>query len=403
MGMRTAVFWPPVADGADYNKVAALAAHHFGPSFDLIYIPYWDFSDDLGGPSPTESALGSHTLTHAFKLRPVSLSETGMSVLRDVAPDLFVIHDERLPVGGPRIKATRHRASRKVDWIEEGAESEYYFIGDGEREPADGFLAATFLFHDQSEAAVKALHDQSKALLKQLKSEMPEEKRINIFGTGPSLSETFDNDFSNDFNIICNTIIKDREFIKRNRPKLIVASDAHFHFSIHQYTKNFFDDLAWCLDFDPDTVFATFDKFAFKARAMLPAFADRIIGLPAGRKSYGYDLERQFAVYPAESVVNMFMLPIASYLGNHICLHGFTGRSASDTYFWAHSDRVQYVDQMAAVRTIHPAFFADRDFKGYSDTVGEQIHQRIKFGERKQKSFSMETTTFYPQLQKAEN
>lgn len=402
MGMRTAVFWPPVSDGASYNKIAALAAHHFGTSFDLIYLPYWDFFGDAGSLNEADSAIGSHTLKNAYKLRPVSMSETGTSFLREIDPDLFVIHDERLPVGGPKISARRHRASRKIEWIEEGSNSEYYFIGRGEEESADGFLAATFLYHDQPESSIKALHTHSKAVLKQMKTDLPKGQKINIFGTGPSLSETFDNDYSNDFNFICNTIVKDRDFIKRNRPKLIVASDAHFHFSIHQYTKNFFDDLAWCMDYDAGAVFVTFDKFAFKARAMLPEFSDRIIGIPAGRKSYGYTLEHTFAVYPAESVVNMFMLPIASYLGDDISLHGFTGRSESDSYFWAHSDRVQYVDQMAAVRTIHPAFFKDRDFKGYSDTVGEQIHHRIKFGERKSKSFSMETTTFYPQLQKAE-
>lgn len=272
----------------------------------------------------------------------------------------------------------------------------YYYIGKPELDLGDAYHAVCLTYWVQG-GEDPSLLSASKAELMRQREFAGSLDQVALFGTGPSLAEALDRDHSRSFNIVCNTVIKNRDLVSRLSPKLLVASDAHFHFSYHRYSARFLADVVEFLEAG-DASFFTFDKFAAFARRRIPSVAHRIFGIPAGRVKYGYDFDRDFRVYPGDSVLNMFLLPFACFLGERIELNGFTGRAPTDSYFWSHSELHQYVDLMDAVRQAHPAFFKNRDFGGYAGNVDSEIALRVSAGRDAGKTIASRTTSFYKAL-----
>jgi hypothetical protein len=244
----------------------------------------------------------------------------------------------------------------------------------------------------------KAFLKASRADLMRQRTRANTKSRIALFGTGPSLSETLKDDHSDCFNIICNTIIKNCAFTAQLNPQILVASDAHFHFSYHRYSARFLQDLVNFLN-GSSASFYTFDKFAAFLRLRIPEIANRVFGLPAGRKTYGFNFEEDFSLFPGDSVLNMFLLPMGSFLGQEVVLNGFTGRAPSDSFFWSHSELHQYTDLMADVRKAHPAFFRNRDYGQYANTVDDDITLRVNAARESGKVMRSATSTFYKVFQ----
>jgi hypothetical protein len=275
--------------------------------------------------------------------------------------------------------------------------SHYYYIGSPEDEPQDAYYAVCLTYW-LSGGEDEDLIRRSKDLLLHFRQIAKSYSAVALFGTGPSLAEVKGIGYRDSFNVICNTIVKNRELCEELQPKVVIAADAHFHFSYHQYSARLLADLAYVLN-EIGAVFLTFDKFATFLKARLPFMADKVFGIPAGRKRYGFDFDCDFRVMAGDSVLNMFMLPIASFLSDQIDLCGFTGRAPNDSYFWAHSNANQYTDLMASVRSAHPAFFSDRDYVGYADDVDNQIALRVNHARAVGKSVTARTTTFYKAFQ----
>jgi len=273
----------------------------------------------------------------------------------------------------------------------------YYYFGNAETDVQDAYHAVCLSYWVNG-GEDKPLLEASRSELLRLRAHAANARKVAVFGTGPSLSEALSREHHHSFNIICNTIIKNREFTCRLDPKILVASDAHFHFSYHRYSTRFLTDLSAFLHHSSSSFF-TFDKFAVFLRLRLPQIANRVFGMPAGRKSYGFDFDQDFRLFPGDSVLNMFLLPLASFLGNDISLNGFTGRAPSDRYFWSHNELHQYVELMADVRSAHPAFFRNRDYGKYANTVDDDIRLRVVAARGAGKVVSSDTTSFYSAFQ----
>ena len=271
----------------------------------------------------------------------------------------------------------------------------YYFIGDAGSDPQDAYRAVCFTYWRQGGQDQQYLSTSRDHLIN-LK-QRAKGRRVSLFGTGPSIVETLADDHVDDFNIICNTIVKNREFVQKLKPQIIVAADAHFHFSFHRYSARFLSDLIDVLE-SHNISFFTFDKFAPFVRQRIPELRERTFGIPAGRTSYGFDLDHDYRVAGGDSVVNMFLLPLASFLGEEILLHGFTGRAPDDSFFWAHSDLYQYSDLLPVVRNAHPAFFAGRDYGAFAEEIDRQVTARVGAARKAGKTVKAATTSFYKGL-----
>lgn len=388
--------WPPLPGPgtAELLRCAASVAWFAGPVARSIRIPVLGnqaAADTQGMPDYVSLAA----LSDLPKVKLVQVSEAEriaaerqVTVLmreRDAGPHPLL--SVSAPMPGSRLLEGVTRAAPEQRPLR------YYYIGTPETELQDAYHAVCLSYWAQG-GEDKALLATSKAELMRLRDVAAGFDEVSLFGTGPSLGESLDRDFSGSFNIVCNTIIKNRGLVERLNPKVLVASDAHFHFSYHRYSARFLADVADFLR-RGDGVFFTFDKFAAFLRRRIPDLAHRIFGMPAGRQTYGYDFDRDFRLFPGDSVLNMFLLPLGSFLGDNVSLHGFTGRAPSDAYFWSHSELHQYTDLMEAVRLAHPAFFHNRDYGSYAGNVDEEISLRVAQARAAGKAVRSRTTSFY--------
>jgi hypothetical protein len=388
--------WPPLPglDSPELLRCAASVAWFAGPVARRIFIPALDApAGSSPGGLPDYVSLGA--LSDLPKVHLVSVAEAEE---RAASRQVTVLMRERnagphrllavsAPMPGSLLLEGVPRAAAELKPLR------YYYIGMPENDLQDAYYGVCLSYWAQG-GEDAALLAASRAELLRLREEASSFDEVSLFGTGPSLGEALDRDFSRSFNIVCNTIIKNRVLVEQLNPKVLVASDAHFHFSYHRYSARFLADVVDFLH-RGDGAFFTFDKFAAFVRRRLPDVAHRIFGIPAGRTAYGYDFDRDFRLFPGDSVLNMFLLPMGSFLGETVSLHGFTGRAPSDTYFWSHSELHQYTDLMDAVRQAHPAFFRNRDYGGYAGNVDEDILRRVMHARAAGKSVRSRTTSFY--------
>lgn len=393
----TVAIWPPIDNKKFDSKmqVNSYFSWFFGHLFDEIFIP---FSNNFTDKQCENEDISLASISDYNKIKYVSSQEVIMKI------DYYLVLEKNLEKEPLDVKVKRMDGSIKVEGLfeeEDASLPKYYYIGTPKKDSQDAYHCVTFTYwfygginHDFLEKS------RSKLLALKRKSSLKE--KVSVFGTGPSLAESLEKKYENSFNIVCNTIIKNKNFCAKAGIDLIFATDAHFHFSYHPYTARFISDLTYAIK-KYNATFFTFDKFGLFLSYRIPELAPNIYGIPAGRSEYGFNLEDEYAVFPGESVVNMFMLPFAMYLGNNIEMHGFTGRSPNDSYFWNHSDKHQYTDLMPVVRSMHPAFFENRDYMKYSDKVDEQINTRIHLGRsRFNKDIRSCTTSFYKCFEKSE-
>lgn len=387
--------WPPV-DESTYGGWPASYAYlswFVGHLAEEICLPV---VSSLRGETLMPSYVSAAALHDSERIRliPVSSAERSEPLFGDV--DIVLLRKCDVTHCPPQIPLRRMLGSEPVQGIIETKDQAspcYYFIGDSEVDKQDAYYAVCFTYWFLG-GEDKHFLEKSRLKLMELQKSAKNESRISVFGTGPSVVEALEGNHLSNFNIICNTIVKNRKFLERLRPRIVVASDAHFHFSFHRYSARFLSDLLFLLD-RYDASFFTFDKFASFVKLRVPELSDKIFGIPAGRKTYGFDLDNDYRIFPGESVLNMFLLPIASFLGDEISLYGFTGRAPNDSYFWGHSELHQYADLMEDVRLAHPAFFCNRDYPGYADVVDRNITERVSVAASAGKNIKSETTSFY--------
>jgi hypothetical protein len=392
------VVWPPLhsLDSEEAMQCLAIVSWFAGPIAGNILIPVVDLN---GTPRRPPAYASVASLLDADKVRFISVSAAERRVRdgdvtlllrsRGVGKDAPVSDAKPMPGTQP---VEGHRPPTGPTTVR------YYYIGTPENDVQDAYYATCLAYWATGGEDSQYLAASRNKLI-EIKAAASGYDGISIFGTGPSLGESLEADHSHSLNIICNTIVKNREFWSSLQPKIIVASDAHFHFSYHRYSARLIADIAYFLN-NSDAVFFTFDKFAAFFRLRVPDIADRVFGIPAGRTSYGFDFDRDFRLFPGDSVLNMFLLPLASFLGDAVSLHGFTGRAPNDNYFWSHSGLHQYTELMGDVRLAHPAFFRDRDYGGYADTVDKDIALRVDSARAAGKTVQSKTTSFYSSFSK---
>lgn len=382
--------WPPV-ETDEYGGTASASAY-----FSWFF---GDLADEIILPVSTEPAQQRHM---AFSIGSVGNLHK-VVVKRGIDWDMMegvthILMRSKSPVSLPgNSTCTKMTGSIKIDTAE-GAKTDpqYYYIGSPDTDPQDAYHCVLFTYWFEGGRNEKFLKE-SQERLKKCKANLLPGQPVSVFGTGPSIVEVDARNHSFDASVICNTIVKNRKFCNALQIVAIVASDCHFHFSCNQYAFQFLSDLRYQIN-HTDAIYVTFDKFAPFVMKKVAELQDRICGIPAGRDSFGFNLDEDFRVLPGESVVNMFMLPIACYFSEDIRLCGFTGRAPNDTYFWSHADAFQYQDLLPTVRETHPGFFKGRDYDAYGETVGQQLTSRVAVARNAGIQIQSLTTSFYKGL-----
>lgn len=260
------------------------------------------------------------------------------------------------------------------------------------------------LYHDSfSEEELQRMIENSKRNFGELKKSAGAYKKANIFCSGPSIGEIYDMEkgaFDDGFNIICNSMIKDRELMERLRPQMLCFFDSNFYHSPGKYGEAFYKDLR-----------ETYQRYGYyvivreEQRPLLlkhcPEMKEKLIGVPSKReKGYWFINQDNFSYRPLSNILLDIMIPIASSFFDDIYIAGCTGRDNEKKYFWKHNVRTQYLELKKDVMETWPAFFHYRTYESYYERHCQTVEEQLRYGESLGKKYTNLTTSYIPALQK---
>ena len=249
-----------------------------------------------------------------------------------------------------------------------------------------------------AEKEKEIIHNHSINVFKQLKKKSEKCEKANIICSGPSIEELDFKQCCNDFNIICNSMIKDRQMLEELKPDLIVFSDTALFFSPNEYCRRFYNDLIYaCRHYNIYIVTLSYRVPLLKKH--FPELSEYLIGVRGAEKGeYKYFDENALYIKGSDNVCTAFMLPIASALFDVIQISGCTGRAPNDVYFWKYKGNFQYEDLMPSVFESYPSFKRDINHDDYYDVHCACMKDIIEYGEKLGKEYINLTTSFIPAL-----
>jgi hypothetical protein len=231
--------------------------------------------------------------------------------------------------------------------------------------------------------------------------------RAYIFGTGPSLEQARDMDWSDGFRIVCNTIVRDEDLIKHLDPHWLAAGDAIYHFGFSEFAAAFRKDLKERMrKYNFGFVYpAQFHNIVLRE---LGEFSDRLFPIPVGlTKKVGKDLSQDFWLPALGNALALLLLPLGCTHSKEIYMWGFDGRAPDDKFFWSNSKLHSYPELMDELLKAHPAFYEfhvpKNDPQKYTRTVlGDDLEQAFLGAESSGYKFHMMHHSWTPALKKRE-
>jgi len=218
-----------------------------------------------------------------------------------------------------------------------------------------------------------------------LKLQKTNYKKVNIFGSGPSLSQYKKFDFQNSLSIICNSIVKNTELLKDIRPQIIVATDSVFHSGYSKYASEFRYHLCKALDLIEEMVFLVPMRDLNIYHANLPhIYKSRILGIESSNLvQYNVDLLESPVLRSTSNVLTFFLLPIAATLSKEIYLLGFDGNGTDKkNIFWNYDKESQFIKSIDYTKLAHPAFYTV-DYDLYHNIHASEIKALLDKVEKK--------------------
>lgn len=257
------------------------------------------------------------------------------------------------------------------------------------------YSALYYNTHDEYEK--EAFLGRSKEVFSALKNSIAT-KRANIFCTGPSIDEIYEEDFSESINIITNSMVKDKEFLERIKPKVLMFDDINFYVSPNEYCLRFYQDVLEAVE-KYDMYLVVYNYREPLILRHFPTFQDKLIGMPFGAKTYNFPSCDYFCTRGTNNILTELAIPIASALCEEIGLAGCTGRGPEEKgYYWRHNPKTQYIDLMQSVFNMYPSVFRYQKYDNYYERHCKIVRELLEFGEKMGKTYLNLTTSFIPAL-----
>ncbi len=239
----------------------------------------------------------------------------------------------------------------------------------------------------------KRSFDNFKNFSKQKKS-----NKAYLFGSGPSIEEYNKYEIDNNaWKIICNSLVKNIQFINDIKVDAITIADPVFHFGHSKYAIAFRKDLINRWHENKFYIFLPEVNLPFFLRHY-PFLEYHLIGVQNSNKIKKLSNHGEISVFPTENILSYLMLPLGFQLAKNLFLIGFDGKSNKEEadYFWDHQQEFQYLDLIADAKIEHPAFFEDRSFVGYYEKHCSTLDLYIQFATEKNIEVQSLTRSFIP-------
>jgi len=243
-----------------------------------------------------------------------------------------------------------------------------------------------------------AMLEQSQKNFKNLIAEAGKSKEAYVFGTGPSVINAKNFDFSAGFSIVTNTMINDDSLMARIKPKAIVFGDFIYHMGASIYAASFRKQLM-------EKFGSMYGLIRFDILPLLldhyPNIEKKLVALPM-KLFAGPNIPtpENFYLNLSNNSLVGYMLPIASAAVNKINVIGCDGRKPDDELFWSHAKTVHYDDLTKTLVQTHPSVYRDTDFTVYYSETISDVAAFMNHGESKGKKYLCLTPSYIPALAK---
>jgi len=235
-------------------------------------------------------------------------------------------------------------------------------------------------------------------LLSNLKDE--NYQNVTIFGSGPSVCKYNEVDANNSLSIICNSVVKNSDLLKKIRPKIVVATDSVFHTGYSKYAAEFRTYLCQALDLIEEMVFIVPLRDLNIYKSNLPQkYQHRIYGLE-GKKlnNFNIDLLSNQFVKSTSNVLTFFLFPIAATLSKNINILGFDGKiDNKEKKFWDYDQKSQFFNSICHTKKAHPAFY-NVNYAEYYDTHCLEVESLVDVLKKKGIKIKNLAPSFIPAL-----
>lgn len=254
------------------------------------------------------------------------------------------------------------------------------------------------------EEELEKYRERSREIFLRMKQELKQKnvKKGNVFCSGPSISE-FINDFGKhegidkEFNVICNSMVKDKEMLEVIKPSLLAFTDLNYYLSPTAYCRQFLADVmeGW---HKYHFYIAVYEHEVPLLLRHYPMFEGYVMGIVNNAKTIRFPSEEGLFVKRAGNIMTETMLPMASELCDEVGIFGCTGRVEGETFYWQHNDRTQYKALMQSIFDAYPSLFRDAGYADYYERHCRNVQNLLMYGEVKGKKYYNFTTSFIPAL-----
>ncbi len=255
------------------------------------------------------------------------------------------------------------------------------------------------LSHDANRSFDADLAESRDKFLRMVR-EVGKHRKGYIFGTGPSLAEAMNMDFSDGVTIACNSMAKNESILEKLQPTIFVIADPIFHAGCSSYAGKFRQYLCKVLDTYGCYLIVPFRDYKLYMANLPERFQGRIVGIPLEHLDHiNLDLTERFAVKSISNILTLFLIPLACTLFKEVGIVGCDGRRLEeDGYFWPHHKASQLNEEMEKIKLAHPSFFAI-DYNDYYRRHCQTLEQWLREGQRMGVTFRNLTPSYIPALQ----
>jgi hypothetical protein len=226
---------------------------------------------------------------------------------------------------------------------------------------------------------VNKVLEKSELNLKKINNEIKKNK-ILLCGSGPSI-DGIDINFENYDVMICNSIVKNKNFLNQAKPKYLMFGDPIFHPGPSKYAEKFRDDVRFLIEEYNTQIFTLSRDYAIYKNVFENKYLNNFSFVPMKKtKEYNSNLLENFYIKGTGNILTLLMFPIAYSLYDEIVLAGFDGRKKEEnSYYWKHSKKNQYDDLLEEIKFIHSGYFKknnifyDQYYENHLETVKNWI------------------------------
>ena len=220
-----------------------------------------------------------------------------------------------------------------------------------------------------------------------------------VFGTGPSLSQASNYDYSDGVTIACNSMVRNLSLLDHLKPKIIAIADPIFHAGPSKYAGTFRRELIEAMNRYDSYLVVPMRDYHIYLGVLPKEICEKLIAIEyVDAERPILDLEESLAVTSTANVLTLFLLPLASSLFEQIAIVGCDGKPAKENeYFWSHDNSSQITEEMENIKLTHPAFFKI-DYEDYYETHCETLDIWLAALEVRGKSITTLTPSYIPAL-----